>query len=89
VTAAAPEPDPNAHRLSVADHLDIFQTVIVPAAYADGIRQEQPRILLLGGQTGAGKSVMKSSLTADSRWIRHWSSAATPCASTTPTTSGC
>jgi hypothetical protein len=67
VTADAPEPDPTA-QLSAADHLDIFQTVIVPAEFAGGISQEQPRVLLLGGQTGAGKSVMKSSLTADSRW---------------------
>nr|WP_272944597.1 zeta toxin family protein [Kribbella catacumbae] len=33
-----------------------------------GVRQEKPRALLLGGQTGAGKSVMTGVLTADPHW---------------------
>lgn len=58
------EPDPAAHALSAADHRDIFDSVIVPAELSAGVPQEQLRVLLLGGQTGAGKSVMKSALTA-------------------------
>jgi hypothetical protein len=62
------EPDPAAYRLSEAEFRDIFETVIVPGELSTGVSQEHPWVLLLGGQVGAGKSVMKGNLTAGSRW---------------------
>lgn len=64
----AAELDSSRYRLPPALSQEIFYQVIIPVELSHGIRQEQPRALLLGGQTGAGKSVMTGVLTADPHW---------------------
>jgi hypothetical protein len=60
--------DATRYRLPPELYREIFEQTIVPVELGHGVRQEQPRALLLGGQTGAGKSVMTGVLTADSHW---------------------
>lgn len=64
----AAELDASRYRLPPALYREIFEHVIIPIELSNAVRQEQPRALLLGGQTGAGKSVMTGVLTADPHW---------------------
>ncbi|QNE18548.1 hypothetical protein F1D05_12335 [Kribbella qitaiheensis] len=62
------ELDANRYRLEPDRYRQIFERRIVPYELAGGVSQKRPRVLLLGGQTGAGKSVMKGMLAAEPHW---------------------
>lgn len=64
-----PDLDVTTHLLSDDRHRKIFESRIVPFELSAGTAQEQPYVLLLGGQTGAGKSVMKGRLTSGPKWV--------------------
>jgi len=68
MTADAAELDPITYRLRPAQYREILEEAIFPYELGNGRSQDEPAVLLLGGQTGAGKSVLKGRLAADPRW---------------------
>lgn len=48
--------EPESHRLSPQQAAEIFHEVIVPRRLAHGVRQDQPVLVVVAGQPGAGKS---------------------------------
>lgn len=57
--------NPNKHKLSSADNEKIFNDDIVSYLFKDVARSEHPRAILVGGQPGAGKTVLQHRLKRD------------------------